>query len=95
MKINIEKTKFIRVSRERGEVNITINGAKIDHVKSFKYLGHTLTEDGRSEREINCRIAQANESFGNRKELPTEGPKKSLKIKIAKKSLKIKIVKTL
>ena len=39
MKINIKKTKVMRVSREGGEVNITINGTKLEQVKSFKYLG--------------------------------------------------------
>ena len=59
MKINIKKTKVMRVSREGGEVNITINGAKLEQVKSFKYLGYTITDDGRCETEIKCRIAQA------------------------------------
>ena len=57
MKINIKKTKVMRVCREGGEVNITINGTKLEQVKSFKYLGHTITDDGRRETEIKCRIA--------------------------------------
>ena len=85
MKINIKKTKVMRVSREGGEeVNITINGTKIEQVKSFKYLGHTMSENGRCETEINCRIAQAKEAFGSRKELLTKSLKKSTKIKIVK-----------
>jgi Reverse transcriptase (RNA-dependent DNA polymerase) len=83
MKINIKKTKVMRVSRE-GEVNITINGTKLEQVKSFKYLGHTITDDGRCETEIKCRIAQAKEAFGNRKELLTKSLKKATKIKIVK-----------
>jgi hypothetical protein len=67
MKINIKKTKVMRVSRGGGDINITINGAKVEQVKSFKYLGHTITDDGRCETEIKCRIAQAKEAFGNRK----------------------------
>lgn len=84
MKINIKKTKVMRVSREGGVVNITINGTKIEQVKSFKYLGQTITDDGRCETEIKCRIAQAKESFGSRKELLTKSLKKSTKIKIVK-----------
>jgi hypothetical protein len=61
MKINIKKTKVMRVSRGGGggDINITINGAKIEQVKCFKNLGHTITDDGRCETEIKCRIAQA------------------------------------
>jgi hypothetical protein len=84
MKINIEKTKVMKVSREGGVVSIMINGKKIEQVKSFKYLGHTMTEDGRCETEIKCRIAQAKEAFANRKELLTKSLKKSTKIKIVK-----------
>ena len=65
-------------------MNITINGTRIEQVGSFRYLGHTLTEDGRCETEIKCRIAQAKESFGDRKELLTKNLKKSTKVKIVK-----------
>ena len=58
MKINIKKTKVMRVSKKGGEINITINGTKLEQVKSFKYLGHTITDDGRCETEIKCRIEQ-------------------------------------
>ncbi len=84
MKINIKKTKVMKVSKVEGEVNITINGTRVEQVKSFKYLGHTMTEDGRCETEIKCRIAQAKEAFGNRKELLTKSLKTSTKVKIIK-----------
>src|SRR5438132_5469131 len=78
MKINIKKTKVMKVSKV-GEVNITINGTKIEQVKSLKYLGHTMTDDGRWENEINSRIAQAKEAFGDRKELLTKSLEKDLR----------------
>ena len=84
MRINIKKTKVMRVSRQGGDVKITINGIIVEQVKSFKYLGHTLTEDGRCETEIKCRIAQAKETFGNMKQLLTKSLQKSTKIKIVK-----------
>lgn len=84
MKVNIKKTKVMRVSRRGGDANIVINGTRIEQVKSFKYLGHTMTEDGKCGTEIKCRIAQAKEAFSKRKELLTKSLKKSTKIKIVK-----------
>ena len=76
----------MRLSRAGGKVIFTINGT-IEQLKSFKYLGHTITQDGRCETEIKCRIAQAKEAFSNRKELLTKGLKKQTKIKIVKTSV--------
>ena len=48
MRINIKKTKVMMVSRRVGQkVNIRINEKSIEQVQSFKYLGSTMTEDGR------------------------------------------------
>ena len=65
-------------------MNISIFETRIEQVVSSKYLGHTMTEDGRCEKEINSRIAQAKEAFGNRKELLTKRLAKSTKVKIVK-----------
>ena len=68
MKINTKKTKVMKVSRNVGEeINIVINGSRIEQVKSFKYLGSTMTEDGRCETEIKVRIALAKEAFSKRR----------------------------
>jgi retron-type reverse transcriptase len=46
MRINIKKTKVMRISRGGAEtVRITLNGEIIEQVKSFCYLGSTITED--------------------------------------------------
>ena len=50
MKINVQKTKTMVVRWNGGRVvNITVNGKRIEQVKSFKYLGSIITEDGRSD----------------------------------------------
>ena len=39
MKINVKKTKTMAVSREEGRVvSLVIDGQKVEHVTSFKYL---------------------------------------------------------
>ena len=85
MRINIKKTKVMMVSRRVGQkVNIRINGKSIEQVQSFKYLGSTMTEDGRCGAEIKIRIAQAKEAFSKRKELLTKRFSNVVKKKIVK-----------
>ena len=50
-------------------VNITVDGQRIEQVKSFKYLGSVITEDGRSHSDVKVRIVMAKETINNRKEL--------------------------
>src|SRR3989442_8072297 len=58
MKINIQKTKTMVVRwNGGGAVNIIVDGKRIEQVKSFKYLGSVITEDGRSHSDVKVRIA--------------------------------------
>ena len=61
-----------------------IEGKKVEQVKSFKYLGSTLTEDGRCEKEVKIRIALAKEAFSKRKVLLTKSFRKETKKKLVK-----------
>ena len=47
MKINVEKTKVMRISRQPSTVTIMIDQKKLENVECFKYLGSILTNDGR------------------------------------------------
>ena len=80
MKINVKKTKVMRVSR-RGEgiVNIVIEGVRVEQVDRFKYLGSMITAGGRCESEIRIRIGMAKDAFGKRKELLAQKMNISLK----------------
>jgi len=85
MKINVKKTKVMRVSRAGGgEVNIVIEGNTVEQVAKFKYLGSHITDDGRCEAEIKTRIGLAKDAFKKRKELLTKKMKRELKKKIIK-----------
>ena len=59
MKMNVEKTKVMRISRQPLPVKIMIYQKQLENVESFKYLGSILTNDGRCTCEIKCSIAMA------------------------------------
>jgi len=85
MKINVKKTKSMRISRKGDEgINITLNNQQIEQVNNFKYLGAIITSDGRCHEEIQARIAMAKTAFSKRRELLTNGLKAETKKKIIK-----------
>ena len=54
----------MRISKQRGKVvKLFIDGYQIEQVSPFCYLGSIITEDGRSEKEIICRIGMAKSKF--------------------------------
>src|ERR1043165_529841 len=85
MKINIGKTKSMRISREEEEVTerIKINGEAVEQVKSFCYLGSLITTDERCQNDLKRRIALGKEAFTKR-ELLRGGLNKSLKKRLVK-----------
>jgi hypothetical protein len=85
MKVNVKKTKVMRVARTGGStVTINIDGVRVEQVRKFKYLGSIITEDGRCDDEIKARIAIAKDAFNKRKELLVRKMSKSVKKKIIK-----------
>ena len=46
------------------EPNITVNGARLDFVDTFVYLGSTVSRDGSLDAEIYSRISKASVVFG-------------------------------
>jgi hypothetical protein len=71
MEINVEKTKVMRISRQQFPVKIIIDQKQLENVESFKYLGSTLTNDGRCTSEIKCRIAMAKAVLNKKRTLFT------------------------
>jgi len=85
MKIHVKKTKVMKISRKGGgEINIFLEGQKVEQVKQFKYLGSLLTEDGKSKAEIRARIGMAKTAFNKKKVLLTKTLSKDIKKRIIK-----------
>ena len=59
MKISIEDSKVMMNGPEDTVVEIRMNGAQLEGVDKFKYLGAYLTRDGTSSNEIKGRLATA------------------------------------
>src|SRR6218665_2920813 len=85
MKVNIKKTKVMKVSRKgEGVINITIDGEILEQVEQFRYLGALITGDGRCETEIKTRIGMAKNAFNQRKDLLRKNLNKDIKKRIIK-----------
>lgn len=85
MKINIKKTKVLRISRDKyKEVELWLRGQKIEQVHEFCYLGSLITEDGKCHREIKRRIGMGKAAFTKRKELLRRSFKRELKKRMVK-----------
>ena len=56
MEISAEKSKVMVVGKKENidgqVVNVTVGGKRSEQVKNFIYLGSTLVEDGKSEKEF-------------------------------------------
>ena len=57
MEISVEKTKLMTNNINGINIEIKVNGQKLETVKSFKYLGSVITDEG-FKPEILSRMAQ-------------------------------------
>jgi hypothetical protein len=74
----------MRISRQQFPVKIMIDQKQLENVKSFKYLGSILTNDGRYTCEIKCRIAMAKAAFNKKRTLFTSTLDFELRKKLVK-----------
>ena len=59
LKISIDKTKYMYISKTGTAKDVQVNGKQVEKVASFKYLGSIITDDGGCVEEINNRISKA------------------------------------
>ena len=62
MEVSSEKSKVL-VNNNEKKANIRMNGEHLEEVDNFKYLGATITKDGRSTTEVKTRLAMATSSM--------------------------------
>jgi hypothetical protein len=85
MEMNVEKrNKLMRISKQPFPVKIMIDQKQIENVESFKYLGSSLTNDGRCTCEIICTIVMAKAAFNKKMALFTS----TLDLELRKKLVK-------
>ncbi|XP_016659811.1 uncharacterized protein LOC107883724 [Acyrthosiphon pisum] len=65
LRINTEKTKYMKMTRKVGTltIDITIDNSQIEQIRDFKYLGVTLDKQNNTHGEINIRLAAANRGY--------------------------------
>ena len=56
--MNVEKSKVIKVSKTggRNDLNISLDGRRMEKVNAYRYLGVDVTNDGKMNEEVNHRI---------------------------------------
>jgi len=85
MRINIKKTKIMKISKgAETRIRINIGGEEIEQVTEFCYLGSMITTDGKCHKEIKRRIALGKDAFTKRKELLRGKMDRNLKKRMVK-----------
>ncbi|GFN84653.1 endonuclease-reverse transcriptase [Plakobranchus ocellatus] len=86
LELNSKKTEVMVISRkqESPKCDIFINKVKLKQTEKFKYLGTIISNDGKTNREISARTAQAKINFQRMKTILTN---KHISIETRKRAL--------
>ena len=94
LRMNLTKTKVMVISRQSTppKAAIKVNDTTLKQVSTFKYLGHTVTDNGKCDTEVRKRIEIARQKFLNIKGIQTT---QNLTINTRKRLIKCYITSTL
>ena len=69
--VNVEKSKVMRVSKagDWNELNISLDGRRMEEVDVYRYLGVDVTNDRKKNEEVNHRIGKAKKVSGGLQKL--------------------------
>ena len=85
MKVNIVKTKVMRIAKQRsGNLQIYIGNTQVEEVKSFRYLGSIVSSDGTNTNDIKARIGTAKAAFLKNKTLQSNKINLGLRARLAR-----------
>jgi hypothetical protein len=89
LEINVEKTKYMLLSRQNAGQNrdIKIANSSIENMSQFKYLGITVTNQNSSPEEIQRRLNSGNVCYHSVQNLQSS--------RLLSKNLKIRIYKAI
>ena len=64
--VNLEKIKVMKVSKngDQNELNISLDGRRMEEVNAYRYLGVDVTNDGKRNEEVSYRIAETKKGVG-------------------------------
>ena len=59
--VNVEKSKVMKVSktRDQNELNISLDGRRMEDVNTYRYLGLDVANDGKMNEEVNHKKGEA------------------------------------
>jgi len=84
MKINIKKTKVMKIGRQPSTMQIIVDGEILQQVEELKYLGSILSSSGYSEKDIRVRIGMVKSAFNKLKKLLIGGLKLEVKKRLVR-----------
>ena len=69
--VNVEKSKVMKVSKngDQNELNISLDGKRMEEVNAYRYLGVDVTNDGKMNEEVNHRVGEAKKVVGGLQKL--------------------------
>ena len=71
LKVNEGKSKVMEIgkNREEEEVNVSLNGRRMEEVETYRYLGVDVSNDSGMSEEVNHRIGEARRAWGALKDV--------------------------
>ena len=64
--VNEGKSKVMRIGKnvEENEMNVSLNGRRMEEVETYRYLGVDISNDSGKGEEVNHRIGEARKAWG-------------------------------